>query len=56
MECNGTNEYKCKSTLGFEITTSKGRGLAVETMLMTMTMEINVKALKILVPSPLAWW
>jgi hypothetical protein len=56
MEYDGTNKYKYKSTLGFGSTTSRQRGWAMETMLMTMTMEINVEAFKILVPSPLVWW
>jgi hypothetical protein len=53
MEYEGVNEYKCKSTIGFGITTSKQWGLVIETLLMMMTMEIDVEAFKILVPSPL---
>ena len=57
MEYEGVNEYKCKSTIGFGITTSKQRGSVMETLLMMMmTMEIDVEAFKILVPSPLVWW
>jgi hypothetical protein len=39
MEYEGSNEYKCKSTLGFEITT--------RWMKMTMMMKIDAKASKI---------
>jgi hypothetical protein len=50
------NEFKCKSTIVFRIITNKSRGSVIETMLMTMTMEINMEAFNILVPSPLVWW
>ena len=56
MEYEGMNEYKCKSTLGFGITTSKQRGSVMETFLMMMTMEIDVEAFKFQVPSPLVSW
>jgi hypothetical protein len=56
MEYEGMNEYKCKSTVGFVCTTSKQWGLVIETLLMMMTMEIDVEAFKILVPYPLVWW
>ena len=57
MEYECANEYKCKSTIGFGITTSKQRGSVMETsLMMMMTMEIDVEAFKILVPSPLVWW
>ena len=56
MVYEGVNEYKCKSTIGFGIT-SKQRGSVMETsLMMMMTMEIDVEAFKILVPSPLVWW
>jgi hypothetical protein len=54
MEYEGVNEYKCKSTIGFGITTSKQISVSMmEPLLMMMTMEIDVEAFKILVPSPL---
>ena len=62
MEYEGVDEYKCESTIGFGITTSKQRGSVMETllmmmmMMMMMMMEIDVEAFKILVPSPLVWW
>jgi hypothetical protein len=56
MEYDGTNEYKCKFTLGFGITTSKQRGPAMEMLLMTMMMKVDMEAFKILVPSPIVWW
>jgi hypothetical protein len=56
MKYNGTNEYKCKSTIGFIITMSRRRGSAMEMLLMKMTMEIDVDAFNILAPSPLMWW
>jgi hypothetical protein len=49
-------ELKCKFTPGFGITTSKQRRSEMETLLMTMMMEVDMEAFKILDPSPLVWW
>jgi hypothetical protein len=51
VKYNGINKYECKSALGFGITTSRWRLSVMESLLMKMTMEIDVDAFKILTPS-----
>jgi hypothetical protein len=56
MKYEGTIEYMIKPTLGFGLQPNRQRASVTERLFMTMTMEIDVEYLKILVPSPLMWW